>query len=140
MSATRYCSACGEKLKSNRSGLLALRNSCARCGKRFVQGRLLWFILLPMCLAIGFAIGNYSKAREPFQYIGEAIEPGEHTATLPGAVEATVPDRNVSGSGQGENGRASLVVEGICGARTKSGRPCQRRVKGGGRCWQHRDK
>jgi hypothetical protein len=29
----------------------------------------------------------------------------------------------------------------ICGARTKKGTPCQRRVRGGvGRCWQHRGK
>jgi len=26
----------------------------------------------------------------------------------------------------------------LCGAPTKSGKPCRRRVKGGGRCWQHR--
>ena len=25
----------------------------------------------------------------------------------------------------------------FCGARTKKGTPCSRRVKGGGRCWQH---
>jgi hypothetical protein len=28
----------------------------------------------------------------------------------------------------------------ICGARTKKGTPCQRRVRGPGRCWQHRGK
>jgi hypothetical protein len=26
----------------------------------------------------------------------------------------------------------------ICGARTKKGTPCQRRVRAPGRCWQHR--
>jgi hypothetical protein len=26
----------------------------------------------------------------------------------------------------------------ICGARTKKGTPCQRRVRGPARCWQHR--
>ncbi|PYS51537.1 MAG: hypothetical protein DMF68_03955 [Acidobacteria bacterium] len=26
----------------------------------------------------------------------------------------------------------------ICGARTQKGTPCQRRVRGTGRCWQHR--
>ena len=26
----------------------------------------------------------------------------------------------------------------VCGARTKKGTPCQRRVRGPGRCWQHR--
>jgi hypothetical protein len=28
----------------------------------------------------------------------------------------------------------------ICGARTKKGTPCSRRVRGTGRCWQHRGK
>jgi hypothetical protein len=26
----------------------------------------------------------------------------------------------------------------ICGARTQKGTPCQRRVRGTGRCWQHK--
>lgn len=30
------------------------------------------------------------------------------------------------------------VPFGICGAPTKSGKPCQRKVKDGGYCWQHR--
>lgn len=28
----------------------------------------------------------------------------------------------------------------VCGARTQKGTPCQRRVRGPGRCWQHRGK
>ena len=31
-------------------------------------------------------------------------------------------------------------VVSICGARTQKGTPCQRRVRGTGRCWQHRGK
>jgi hypothetical protein len=52
----------------------------------------------------------------------------------------------------GTNAESSLVqdekppsesrgsMEPICGAPTKSGRPCRRKVKDGGYCWQHRDK
>jgi hypothetical protein len=29
-------------------------------------------------------------------------------------------------------------VVSICGARTQKGTPCQRRVRGTGRCWQHK--
>ncbi|MFA4976839.1 MAG: hypothetical protein WC589_04975 [Sphingobacterium sp.] len=29
-------------------------------------------------------------------------------------------------------------VSGICGAPTQKGGPCQRKVSGGGRCWQHK--
>jgi len=32
----------------------------------------------------------------------------------------------------------SAEVVSICGARTKKGTPCSRRVRGTGRCWQHR--
>ncbi|HEY9281988.1 MAG TPA: hypothetical protein VIP46_00905, partial [Pyrinomonadaceae bacterium] len=31
-------------------------------------------------------------------------------------------------------------VVSVCGARTKKGTPCSRRVRGTGRCWQHRGK
>jgi len=32
----------------------------------------------------------------------------------------------------------SKPVSGTCGAPTKKGGPCQRKVSGGGRCWQHK--
>ena len=32
---------------------------------------------------------------------------------------------------------ASKEIAYFCGAQTKKGTPCSRRVKGGGRCWQH---
>lgn len=31
-----------------------------------------------------------------------------------------------------------ILQVGTCGARTQKGTPCKRRVKGGGRCWQHK--
>ncbi|MDQ3798208.1 MAG: hypothetical protein M3384_02055 [Acidobacteriota bacterium] len=36
-------------------------------------------------------------------------------------------------------GKQKLATEAVyfCGAQTKKGTPCSRRVKGGGRCWQH---
>ena len=33
---------------------------------------------------------------------------------------------------------SSKPVSGICGATTQKGTPCQRKVSGGGRCWQHK--
>ena len=35
---------------------------------------------------------------------------------------------------------AEQEVTYFCGAETKKGKPCTRRVKGGGRCWQHAGK
>lgn len=40
-------------------------------------------------------------------------------------------------SGEGKQNSAEDAVY-ICGAQTKKGTACSRRVRGGGRCWQHR--
>lgn len=39
-------------------------------------------------------------------------------------------------SGNRQNSESEKVF--YCGAQTKKGTPCTRRVRGGGRCWQHR--
>ncbi|WP_434979091.1 hypothetical protein [Daejeonia sp. YH14] len=36
-----------------------------------------------------------------------------------------------------ENAENTYVSSDVCGALTKKGGRCQRKVKGGGRCWQH---
>jgi hypothetical protein len=38
----------------------------------------------------------------------------------------------------GERPTEAGEIVSICGARTKRGTPCSRRVRGTGRCWQHR--
>jgi hypothetical protein len=40
---------------------------------------------------------------------------------------------------QAENVPVIIAKEPVywCGAQTKKGTPCSRKVKGGGRCWQH---
>jgi hypothetical protein len=47
---------------------------------------------------------------------------------------------NVYGADGTERERPTETGEivSICGARTKRGTPCSRRVRGTGRCWQHR--
>lgn len=137
MPPARFCSVCGDKLKRGRASSPGFLSSCARCG-RFDYVRLTTFVLPILFLAIGFAIGYYSKSREPFQYIGTAIE-SSVTAALP-SVDARAPGTNVAAGRSTETANTPVAIEAICGARTKSGRPCQRKVKGGGRCWQHRDK
>jgi hypothetical protein len=88
---------------------------------------------------IGFAIGHYTSTREPFHFLGTPVEltasdkvpanNGDHSFV--GTDSSRLPDHRVLSPGTAET---------ICGARTKSGKPCQRKVKGGGYCWQHRDK
>lgn len=138
--AARFCSECGERLKAGRFSSLPFRSFCAHCSPRFKRARLLLLAVGILCAMIGFVVGRYGTApSEPFHLIGTPIESG-----------AT----RVAPSSDAKAGRSSLepqlperaerlvispsTVDEICGARTKSGKPCQRKVKGGGYCWQHR--
>jgi uncharacterized low-complexity protein len=91
------------------------------------------------CTVIGFVIGHLTSTRERFLYLGTPVESRRMKSSQ---------DKNADHSSRSTESvtqREQLVIsssaaEGICGARTKSGKPCQRKVKGGGYCWQHRDK
>jgi len=139
MARTRFCSHCGLRLKLKDAGLIRHRPICPRCPRRFNQTRLLMIIIPFSCAIIGFTIGHYTRADEPFCFIGTPIQ---NTACE--SSSAANGDRSSLGSegltrpAQGVG--SSKGTESICGARTRSGKPCQRRVKGGGFCWQHRDR
>ena len=133
MAAPRFCSQCGERLKFKRAASLPFHSYCNRCAPRLARTRL-WLIAAPaLCIAIGFAIGHYSGKREPFYYIGTPVEMS-HLAPLPD--RAPRDEQRLTRAAK----RSPGVVSAICGAPTKSGRQCQRKVKGGGYCWQHREK
>jgi hypothetical protein len=92
-----------------------------------------------LCAAIGFAVGHLTSNRELFYYIGTPVELSANN-TAPSlnpahSLQQTEPPRQSEKPVIG-----TAPSEGICGARTKSGKPCQRKVKGGGYCWQHREK
>lgn len=137
MATPRFCCQCGERLKFKRAASLPFHSYCYRCAPRLARTRLWLIAALALCIVIGFAIGRYSGKREPFYYIGTPVEMSHIAPSL---------DRARSGRDEQDSARSlkprasSSAVYEICGAPTKSGRPCQRRVKGGGYCWQHRDK
>ena len=134
MPTPRFCSQCGERLKLKRATVLPFQSYCSRCAPRFARTRF-WFIAAPaLCVVLGFAIGHYAGKREPFYYIGTPVNASQMARSPDGGPthdEQTLTRPSKSSSG---------VTNAICGAPTKSGKPCQRKVKGGGYCWQHRDK
>jgi hypothetical protein len=89
----------------------------------------------PVVLAtIAFTVSRFPAQREPFYFIGTPIE-----SSFSGGSSLNDPLSTSLRSSEQAVKAASSVV-GICGAPTRSGKPCQRKVKGGGYCWQHRDK
>ncbi|MEK6321192.1 MAG: hypothetical protein AABN33_05855 [Acidobacteriota bacterium] len=141
MAAARFCSECGERLRVKRLGSLPFPSFCSHCSPRFNLARLMLIVALTLSAAVGFAIGHYTTAREPFYYIGTPVESSSNRIAPPPNDNAAHSSRSSEAVKQREHMVASpSASEGICGARTKSGRPCQRKVKGGGYCWQHREK
>jgi hypothetical protein len=141
MRAARFCSECGERLKVARWRSLPFRAFCANCSPRFNRGRLMLIAASAVFVIVGFVIGHYtSKPSEPFQFIGTPIE--SRASQVPTANDDSTarPTRERDAVAHPEQLLISpSSADNTCGARTKSGKPCQRKVKGGGYCWQHRD-
>ena len=101
--------------------------ACALFGPGFLLGRLLRPPPPPLILERG----------------GAGLAPLPSTADEPrggeGAHEVSKPEPAYGPDGTaGERPTDPGEVVYVCGARTKKGTPCQRRVRGPGRCWQHR--
>ena len=90
---------------------------------------------LLLLIVFAFGSGRYLAPQRTVYLIGTPIEP----------LAAAEPDAraNARASSSTHEARAASSTDEvvtICGAPTKSGKPCQRKVKGGGYCYQHRDR
>jgi hypothetical protein len=147
----KFCCECGERVARARWRLWTSRRFCQACGRRLRRARLARPLAFAAALAaLCFALGRASKPSAP----PAVFERGAlDLARLPAPDAARAREARQSGAeaqkaepAYGPDGTAnerptdpSEVVY-ICGARTKKGTPCQRRVRGPGRCWQHRGK
>jgi hypothetical protein len=89
---------------------------------------------------IAFAASRFGAPREPFYFIGTPIESSLSVGTPSANDRPSNSSHSVESLRSSEQAVRANPVVGICGAPTRSGKPCQRKVKGGGYCWQHRDK
>lgn len=146
-----FCSECGSRIERSRWHLWTSRKFCADCAPRFRQAQVLPPIIAGAALfGIGLIMGRVVVSAPPPLIVerGElpvvtapAAKNEGVGAEEPGARERAVPKPEPS---YGPDGTATErptdpeEVVAICGARTQKGTPCQRRVRGTGRCWQHK--
>ncbi len=127
----RFCRECGRRFRRVRLGE-ALVLACALFGPGFLLGRLMRPPPPPLVLESG-------ATRLAPLAVDEAGGAGEVRGGEPSKPEQAKPEPAYGPDGTaGERPTDPAEVVYVCGARTKKGTPCQRRVRGPGRCWQHR--
>lgn len=125
-----FCSDCGAKIVRLHWHPWTSRRFCDTCARRLRKERLkLPLISAALLFSMGFVIGRGLRPKPPPLII-------QRSANSPLA-----KSENASANSQAEaNSPAPLAEEAvyICGARTKKGKPCSRRVHQPSRCWQHK--
>lgn len=142
-----FCAECGTRVERARWRAWTSGRFCAACEKRLGGKRFVLPLVLCACLllALGFALGR-SVGRAPSTVVVERRSSSSSDASAVGNDVGTEGGAKAAARSYGADGTADerptdpLEVVSVCGARTKKGTPCSRRVRGMGRCWQHRGK
>ena len=151
-----FCANCGEKIERADWSILTSRRFCQVCESEF-KGH----DLIPRVIVIGgaltgiFGFGSYLKSgtsdtqtlRQPKKFVEQVAPTAQLTATNTTATRAAnvssanavqPEQRNLSSTPVTHKPNAEVEVPYYyCGAETKKGKPCSRRVKGNVRCYQH---
>jgi hypothetical protein len=126
-----FCAECGEKLLRLHWHFWTSRRFCNGCARRLRRARFLPLLLASLSLlAGGYVIGRVRPPAPPPLLIVRRSDSPVNDGQPPTAT------KNSQGAIQSSPPTTTEAVF-ICGARTKKGTPCSRRVHGPVRCWQH---
>ncbi len=139
-----FCADCGSKIERPRWRVWTSRRFCAECAPRFRKAQ-----ILPRAAAgaalflVGLFLGRAARPAPPPLIVERAqlaeltAPPADDDERAAGASKNAEPHYGPDGTATERPTEPGEVVS-VCGARTQKGTPCQRRVRGTGRCWQHR--
>jgi len=154
-----FCANCGERVERKDWGLFTSRRFCAVCESEFKAHDLVPRAIVAVGVLVGiFGLGSYLKSGNAESRLTKlASQPIERPVSaaqrdnLPANVIAPTPAQPSSASNAVPQAKSpsalppatqvAKTVAGdvvyMCGAMTKKGTPCTRRVHGPGRCFQH---
>ena len=136
MSRSNFCTNCGARLTGN-GWRARLRGSvCDDCSTRIGASPVTKIIITISIIAVAaFAFGRYLRPKPPPLIIQRAAN--SPLSDLPLNLDA-IPKSNDANPNRAVVATVDDVVY-ICGARTRKGTPCRRRVHSAGeRCYQHK--
>lgn len=122
-----FCSECGHKIVRLRWFFWTSRRFCDKCSRTFAKAH--WLrasITIGVFFLAAVLLGRGCRRAPPPLIIERPV----NSNTTSGATNSATPNAP----------QPSPVPEQLytCGARTKKGTPCSRRVHGPVRCWQHK--
>lgn len=155
-----YCANCGEKVERDHWGLLTSRRFCQVCESEYKGLDLVPRIIVGIGIIAGvLGMGSYLRSSSPpetalLSQPRRLVERANAApATLPANadVRAAVNANVVAGPAEKRTAEPSANIrpqqqvlrtevaetQYYCGAETKKGTPCMRKVKGNVRCYQH---
>jgi hypothetical protein len=160
----KFCCECGEPIERINWTLLTSRRFCQLCATDFKLDDLIPKATVGIAILFGiFGLGTFlKKAEKPlnlasgnstnvnksvvntqvsFAANAQSFAKIQETnlAVAPSLLKPPIAPAKQDLKTQKVENQANAAQETIyfCGAETKKGTPCTRRVKGGGRCWQH---
>ncbi len=161
----KYCCNCGEKIERANPSFTDSRRFCDVCKHDFVAQRGLPVIFIALMAVFGvFGIGSYWRSGEKTpvlstkQFVVNPSNAGKNpvnnasqissnsnapqTANAKNVQMNRSPAPNLTTNPPVKQADSTPLTTDetiyFCGAPTKKGTPCSRRVRGGGRCWQHK--
>jgi hypothetical protein len=152
-----FCAECGTHIERARWHVWTSRRFCRQCARRFRRSRIISTVLAGAGLfSLGLVCGRFQRAAPPPLIVERGGELPE--APLPSSASNDTAKSSDTGNERDETATTATQPEtvygpdgtaterptdpnetvSICGARTQKGTPCRRRVRGTGRCWQHK--
>ena len=143
-----FCAECAAKIIRLRWRPWTNRKFCERCSPRFAKEQIIQVAIAGAVLfLVGLAVGRAARPAAPPLLIdrNQASQPSLTSTSqkLPATTRETRTSTDEfgakAGAGDPSHSQSALTdVVYMCGARTKRGTPCTRRVHGPLRCWQHK--
>jgi hypothetical protein len=134
-----FCSQCGTKLLRLRWHLWTSRRFCDECARRLRKERFVpWFCAAVALVSSGYCAGRLRRPPPPPLTIVRRADSPLTSPEDPGRATATAPEVGPVPKSASTPSTETEEEVYLCGARTKKGMPCSRRVHGPVRCWQHK--
>ena len=132
-----FCSECGAKLLLLRWHVWTSRRFCRKCARRLRKARRVPVLLATLALiGAGYVAGRVHRPAPPPLIIERRADSPLTDKEPPRSISSQSGVNQTNATNNSPTASEEVVY--LCGARTKKGTPCSRRVHGPVRCWQHK--